>query len=154
MLASLIPDARLVPLSSANHTLLEDEPAWAQFLDEIDQFVRGEELQSADTPPARRAASAANSGVSEQLEKRRLDAADLLSGLDSLDVSRYRVVGAYTRYSASARNALADGKQRILAGLESPTGRRENHLVWAAPGSGKTFFAQQIAETHPGEVPF
>lgn len=30
-LASLIPDARFVPLESENHILLEDDPAWGGF---------------------------------------------------------------------------------------------------------------------------
>ncbi len=32
-----------------------------------------------------------------------------------------------------------------MAGLIDRTGNRENHLVWAAPGSGKTFFVEQVA---------
>jgi DNA-binding SARP family transcriptional activator/pimeloyl-ACP methyl ester carboxylesterase len=39
LLASLIPNARLVPLESKNHILLEYEPAWQQFLEEIDVFL-------------------------------------------------------------------------------------------------------------------
>jgi pimeloyl-ACP methyl ester carboxylesterase/DNA-binding CsgD family transcriptional regulator len=39
LLASLIPDARLVVLESANHILLADEPAWQQFLDELHGFL-------------------------------------------------------------------------------------------------------------------
>jgi DNA-binding SARP family transcriptional activator/pimeloyl-ACP methyl ester carboxylesterase len=39
MLAALIPNARLVPLESKNHILLEDEPAWQQFLNEINTFL-------------------------------------------------------------------------------------------------------------------
>ncbi len=39
MLASLIPGARLVPLSSRNHLLRADEPAWTQLLTEIDSFL-------------------------------------------------------------------------------------------------------------------
>lgn len=38
-LASLIPNARLVPLESDNHVLLEHEPAWHRFLAEISDFV-------------------------------------------------------------------------------------------------------------------
>ena len=38
-LATLIPGARFVPLESSNHILLEDEPAWGQFLAEINQFL-------------------------------------------------------------------------------------------------------------------
>lgn len=38
-LAALIPDAQFAPLDSKNHVLLEDEPAWQQFLDEMHQFT-------------------------------------------------------------------------------------------------------------------
>lgn len=39
LLAALIPDARFVPLESKNHILLEDEPAWEQFLAELRHFL-------------------------------------------------------------------------------------------------------------------
>jgi pimeloyl-ACP methyl ester carboxylesterase len=39
MLASLIPNGRLVPLDSANHLLPEYDPAWRQFLAELDAFL-------------------------------------------------------------------------------------------------------------------
>jgi hypothetical protein len=45
-MAALIPGARFVPLESRNHVLLETEPAWAQFVDEVRAFL------SSDTPPA------------------------------------------------------------------------------------------------------
>jgi pimeloyl-ACP methyl ester carboxylesterase/DNA-binding CsgD family transcriptional regulator len=38
-LASLIPAARFVSLASANHILLEDEPAWAEFCSELRTFL-------------------------------------------------------------------------------------------------------------------
>ena len=38
-LAALIPGARLVPLESQNHILLESEPAWAHFKDELRAFL-------------------------------------------------------------------------------------------------------------------
>jgi len=39
LLATLIPDAHFVLLESANHILLEHEPAWGVFLSEIEAFV-------------------------------------------------------------------------------------------------------------------
>ena len=39
LLASLIPDARLVVLDSANHILLAGEPAWEEFLHELRGFL-------------------------------------------------------------------------------------------------------------------
>ncbi len=38
-LASLIPDSRLCLLPSRNHLLLEDEPAWNMFLEEVSDFL-------------------------------------------------------------------------------------------------------------------
>jgi len=38
-LASAIPGARLVPLESSNHIVLEDEPAWPVFVDEVAAFL-------------------------------------------------------------------------------------------------------------------
>jgi pimeloyl-ACP methyl ester carboxylesterase len=39
LLAALIPDAHFVLLESANHILLEDEPAWGMFLSELESFL-------------------------------------------------------------------------------------------------------------------
>ncbi len=41
ILASLIPGARLVPLESANHALIADEPAFQHFFEELNAFVPG-----------------------------------------------------------------------------------------------------------------
>jgi hypothetical protein len=38
-LAALIPDSRLVALSSNNHLLTETEPAWQVFCSEVEAFV-------------------------------------------------------------------------------------------------------------------
>ncbi|MFO7537314.1 MAG: alpha/beta fold hydrolase, partial [Chloroflexota bacterium] len=38
-IAARIPNARFVSLESRNHILLEDEPAWQQFLTEVQRFV-------------------------------------------------------------------------------------------------------------------
>jgi pimeloyl-ACP methyl ester carboxylesterase len=41
-MATGIPNARFVPLPSANHILLEEEPAWAIFRDELAAFLASE----------------------------------------------------------------------------------------------------------------
>jgi pimeloyl-ACP methyl ester carboxylesterase len=38
--AATIPNARLITLESRNHILLEDEPAWSRFLEEVDAFLK------------------------------------------------------------------------------------------------------------------
>lgn len=70
----------------------------------------------------------------------------LIAELDSVRLSRYRVVGHYTRFEASVLNELKDARNRIVSGLDHHSHHRENHLVWAAPGSGKTYFVEQIAD--------
>jgi pimeloyl-ACP methyl ester carboxylesterase/DNA-binding CsgD family transcriptional regulator len=39
VVASLVPDARFVPLESRNHILLNTDAAWEQFASEIDEFL-------------------------------------------------------------------------------------------------------------------
>ena len=39
LLASLIPGARFLPLDTDNHVLIDTEPAWAGFLDELRAFI-------------------------------------------------------------------------------------------------------------------
>jgi len=39
LVAAMIPDARLIPLEGKNHILLESEPAWKRFLDEVNAFL-------------------------------------------------------------------------------------------------------------------
>jgi class 3 adenylate cyclase/pimeloyl-ACP methyl ester carboxylesterase len=39
-LAAMIPGARFVPLEGKNHMILEHEPAWAQFLEEVRTFLQ------------------------------------------------------------------------------------------------------------------
>jgi DNA-binding NarL/FixJ family response regulator len=41
LIAGLIPGARFVPLEGRNHVLLETEPAWQDFLREVDGFLGG-----------------------------------------------------------------------------------------------------------------
>jgi DNA-binding CsgD family transcriptional regulator len=63
LLASLIPGARLVILDSANHILLADEPAWEQYVSELEEF-----LGTAGAPPARAALGELSARELEVLE--------------------------------------------------------------------------------------
>jgi len=49
VLASSIPGARLVPLDSANHILLADEPAWGVFKTEMAAFLEPDRAERAAT---------------------------------------------------------------------------------------------------------
>jgi pimeloyl-ACP methyl ester carboxylesterase/DNA-binding CsgD family transcriptional regulator len=51
LLATLIPNARFVPLDSRNHILLEEEPAWARFLAEVHAFLGVNEPETGVVDP-------------------------------------------------------------------------------------------------------
>jgi pimeloyl-ACP methyl ester carboxylesterase/DNA-binding CsgD family transcriptional regulator len=52
LLATLIPDARLVVLDSANHILLADEPAWEQFVSALRGFLGPSGVPASSTSAA------------------------------------------------------------------------------------------------------
>src|SRR5690606_22857840 len=54
-LAALVPDSRFVSLESSNHLLLEGEPAWSRFLDEVRRFLAADQARGpGPTRPGRR----------------------------------------------------------------------------------------------------
>lgn len=57
LLAGRIPQARFVPLDSCNHLMLEDEPAWRRWTDEVSRFF--DLPVGADAPDAAKALQAA-----------------------------------------------------------------------------------------------
>ena len=67
LLATLLPDARLVVLESANHILLSDEPAWASFVSELREFLG-----------TQRATAEPGAGV-EDLSRRELEVLELVA---------------------------------------------------------------------------
>jgi len=67
--AGRIPDARLVELDSANHILLQDEPAWETFVEDVRTFLE----------PDRAADDAAGSTMIETLSPRELDVLRLVA---------------------------------------------------------------------------
>jgi hypothetical protein len=69
----------------------------------------------------------------------------MIAEMDIVKLPRYSIVGKYTRYEEHVLNELKDAKQSITISLADKSASRNNYLIWAAPGSGKTFFAQQIA---------
>ena len=146
-LASLIPDARFVPLEGRDHFFwLGDSDsvlrAIAEFLG--DPVPVGEAMKSAQ-PAALDHAAAVDDPVARE-------ARSFIGRLDWVTLSRYRVVGDYTRYEETVRNMLKDVSRKIVAGLDRPSRKRANYLIWAAPGSGKTYFVQQVATSLPQAI--
>jgi TolB-like protein len=79
-----------------------------------------------------------------------LELVALVGGLASVRVEEYAVAGSYMRFDERVRQRLKDARLRIAEACAQPARRRDNHLVWAAPGSGKTYFAEQVAASLAG----
>jgi pimeloyl-ACP methyl ester carboxylesterase len=146
-LASLIPNARFVPLEGRDHFGSRGDSdsvlrAIAEFLG--DPVTVGQALKSKQ-PASPSLAVAVDDPVAEQ-------ARSLIGALDRVVLSRYRVVGDYTRYEETARNTLKDVRHKMAAGFDRLSRKRENYLIWAAPGSGKTYFVQQVASSLPQTI--
>ena len=156
-LASLIPGARFVPLEGRNHLILEDDPARDVFLAEIRRF---QGVKSEDSPLGERATDARKAtqesaptgegGGAADVESQ--EARSSISELDVVVLSRFNVIGNYIRYDETVRNVLKDARQKIVSGLNHPGRKRENHLIWAAPGSGKTYFVEQVGASLAGSI--
>ncbi|OPX88454.1 MAG: hypothetical protein A4E53_01883 [Pelotomaculum sp. PtaB.Bin104] len=69
-----------------------------------------------------------------------------INSLTEISLKRCTVVGNYRRFDERIRNRLIDYSLRIKKPLVEKTFNRENFLIWAAPGSGKSFFVQEIAK--------
>lgn len=92
-LATLIPDARFVPLDSNNHILLEDEPAWEHFLAEVRDF-----LGVADQVPDSKAELPSSQAAgTEELTLREREVLDLLAqGYRNAEIAQELVLSPKT----------------------------------------------------------
>jgi pimeloyl-ACP methyl ester carboxylesterase/DNA-binding CsgD family transcriptional regulator len=115
VLASGIPGARLVPLESSNHIVLEDEPAWRVVVDEVTAFLR------ADAPDSPAAAPLDQLLSPRELEVLRL-AAD---GLDNEAIAEALTLSVrtverhlqnlYAKLDLTGRNARTAAAARLHA---------------------------------------
>lgn len=67
--------------------------------------------------------------------------------IDSLNLQRYNIIGDYLRFDDQTRAKLQIHCKAILDALKTKNDIRENYLIWAPPGSGKTFFISEIARS-------
>ncbi|HXZ29724.1 MAG TPA: alpha/beta fold hydrolase, partial [Dehalococcoidia bacterium] len=139
-LASLIPNARFVPLEGREHLPWYGDSE--SVLRAIAEFLGDPVPVGRAVGPGQPAAPDLTAAVDDPVTR---EARSFIGALDWVALSRFRVVGDYTRYEETVRNTLKDVRHKIAAGFDCPSRKRENYLVWAAPGSGKTYFAQQVA---------
>ncbi len=100
-LAAQIPDAQFVPLDTRNHMLLEQEPAWKKFVQEVYAFL--------GVPAA--AAQHASPAEFNQLTDRECEVLDLLAqGLDNAGIAEQLVLSPKT-----VRNHVTHIYQKIHA---------------------------------------
>ena len=78
----------------------------------------------------------------------------LLKNEEILDLEKYTVVGGYRRFNPDVRADLINLCQQITTSLTSQPSGRQNYLISAAPGSGKTYFIQEIAASLSGKIRF
>lgn len=129
-LAALILNAGFVPLEGRIHLPMFGDSqsvlhATAEFL--------GVAADPARAEPAAEPAASGLTGAAEPLQAQ--EGFRLLSELEVVSLSRFRVVGDYTRYDEAARNALKDARQRIMAGLEHPQAVEKMALYYVALSS-------------------
>jgi pimeloyl-ACP methyl ester carboxylesterase/DNA-binding CsgD family transcriptional regulator len=99
LLASLIPGARLVPLASRNHFLLESEPAWSHFLAELRAFLPAPQVDL----PGFAELSARETEVLE-LVAHGLDNAQIAARLDlSEKTVRNHITGIFAKVQVDSR---------------------------------------------------
>jgi phosphoserine phosphatase len=70
-----------------------------------------------------------------------------LKDLNELRLGSISVLGKYRRFSNEDRAILTGLADRIRRALTTKSRTRENFLVYASPGSGKTFFVEELARS-------
>ena len=76
----------------------------------------------------------------------------LIKQFEILELQKFRVVGNYVRFDDGIRNNLKNLKQQIIEGLQPTAVGTENYLIWGPPGSGKSFFVQEIFNSLDDDV--
>jgi hypothetical protein len=77
-----------------------------------------------------------------------------LRELSRISLSEATVIGKYRRYDERVRNNLRRWAQRISQPLQNPSDPLEHFLIWALPGSGKTFLIREIARSIQPSIPY
>ncbi len=91
-LGALIPNARMVPLESRNHLLLESEPAWQTCLSEIRNFLGLDPPGDVPSDPAVQADNAPDGLTPREVEVIRL----LASGKSNQEIAQELVISFNT----------------------------------------------------------
>jgi phosphoserine phosphatase len=78
----------------------------------------------------------------------------LLKQEEVFNLSTYTVIGGYRRFNRRTRTQLRSLAEKITTSLLNKPFGRQNYLISAAPGSGKTYFVQEIANSLKDKIRF
>ena len=78
----------------------------------------------------------------------------IIKKVDSIDLSEFYAVRGYTKFDEVERNNLKDLFVKISEAILEKSDKRENYLIWAPPGSGKTYLIDRIAEALKDHVEY
>lgn len=124
-LAALIPGSTFVPLEGRNHILLETEPAWPRFLEELAAFT--------DAAADREAIVARDARGG--LTRRERDVFELMAeGLDNAEIAARLSISPHTLRnhitSLFAKLGVRTRAQAIVLAREAGTGRRRSDATY------------------------
>lgn len=74
----------------------------------------------------------------------------LLESSETYSTAKFEVIGKYLRYQKDQRESLIALADRISGSCLEKRGTWQNYLLCASPGSGKTFFVQQLSQKLKG----
>jgi len=84
--------------------------------------------------------------VAREKEAIRQASIKLLKQLNDIYLPSHTVVGNYVRFAPEVVESLSSVARQIEVACDTPTQEKENHLIWAPAGQGKTYLIQEIAK--------
>ncbi|MBL9166678.1 MAG: AAA family ATPase [Verrucomicrobiales bacterium] len=72
----------------------------------------------------------------------------VLIDLEELSISSFQVIGGLVRYAHNVRTKLVAFLNSILNSLAASSDNYENYVLWAPPGTGKTFMIESLHSKH------
>jgi len=95
-----------------------------------------------------------SSFLSKKIDKKPLRIKEFITSINSIDLSKFYVVDGYIKYEEQERSKLKDFYVEISEAINNNSKKRENYLIWAPPGSGKSYLISKIAKTLKNKIDY